>query len=439
MRLGIDVGRATTAAVLTGPGPADRAVAEAVVASAPTTTVSLRRVLARLGPLPGRVRAVSVVTDLARRPPTPRRVAVLRISPNSHAALGPLVGWPQPVHAEVAGPYEVVAGGSSVTGRPLAALDRRAVTGFALRARAAGVTAFALSAAGAPTVPGPELEAAEIIAEAVPDAVLSLSYEIGSPGLRERENATILNAALGGWADELVQDCRRALRSARIDAPLLFARDSGGLVSADYFRRHPVIATSPATSCAARGAVARTGSGQAVVVDAGARSVRCLTVVDGEPVRHERPYPGALGVRVQLGAPDVTEWAQGTGAEEIRALAARLAERVPGAPVIHTGGRAAVFAGAPVAEGRFDAARHAARADCRAEIEHIVSAAGRAELDHLLDAARDQALSRAIAAGAAPATVRVRSLTHAPVAYLPAGVHRVTVQAAGEPLMDAAA
>ncbi|MFE7156884.1 hydantoinase/oxoprolinase family protein [Streptomyces sp. NPDC057636] len=428
MRLGIDVGRATTVAVLTD--AAGQVVGEALADSAPTTAVSLRRALARLGPLPGTIRAVAVVCDLARRPLVPRRVAALRISPGHHPALGPFVGWPEKSRTAVAGPYQTVAGGSSVTGQPLAALDRTATADFAHRARAAGVMAFAVCAAGAPTAPGPELEAAGIIAENVPDATLSLSYEIGSPGLRERENATVLNAALGGWADALVQECRQALRSAGIDAPLLFARDSGGLVSADYFRRHPVIAISPATPCAARGAVARTGSEHAVVVDAGVGSVRCLTVVDGEPVRHERPYPGALGVRVQLGAPDVTEVAEGA-ADDIHAAVARLGELVPGAPVLHTGGRAA-----DVPEGRFDAARHAARADCRAEIEHIVSAAGRAELDHLLDDARGHALSLAIAAGAAPATVRVRTLTHAPVAYLPAGVHRVTVQATGEPFTD---
>ncbi|MER5985790.1 hydantoinase/oxoprolinase family protein [Streptomyces sp. NPDC001787] len=433
MRLGIDVGRATTAAVLTD--TAGRVVGRALADSAPTTAVSLRRALARLGPLPGTVRAVAVVCDLARRPLVPRRVAALRISPGCHPALGPFVGWPPEARAAVAGPYRTVDGGSSVTGRPLAALDRVATADFAHRARAAGVTAFAVCAAGAPTAHGPELEAAGIIADSVPDAALSLSYEIGSPGLRERENATVLNAALGGWAGELVQDCRRALRSAGIDAPLLFARDSGGLVSADYFRRHPVIATSPATPCAARGAAARTGSERAVVVDAGAGSVRCLTVVDGEPVRHERPYPGALGVRVQLRAPEVTEPAEGT-ADEIRAVVARLGERVPGAPVIRTGGGAEAFADTGAPESLFDAARHAARADCRAEIEHIVSAAGRAELDQLLDAARGHALSLAIAAGAAPATVRVRTLTHAPVAYLPAGVHRVTVQATGEPFTD---
>ncbi|MEU4089811.1 hypothetical protein [Streptomyces aureus] len=76
MRLGIDVGRATTAAVLTD--AAGRVLGEALADSAPTAGVSLRRALAGLGLLPGTVRAVAVVCDLARRPFVPRRVAALR-------------------------------------------------------------------------------------------------------------------------------------------------------------------------------------------------------------------------------------------------------------------------------------------------------------------------------------------------------------------------
>ncbi|MBO1329781.1 hydantoinase/oxoprolinase family protein [Streptomyces sp. VRA16 Mangrove soil] len=434
MRLGIDLGRDTTAAVLVEAGPQSPVVARAAAPSAPTTAVSLRRVLARLGPLPARPRTVAVVTDLTQGPLALQRVAALRISPESHAALGPFVGWPQAVRAEVAGPYETVAGGSSVTGQSLGSLDQQAVAAFAFRARTAGITVFALSAAGAPTDPGPELEAAEVIAGVVPDAAISMSHEIGSPGLRERENATILNAALGGQAGELVQDCRRVLRSAGIDAPLLFARDSGGLVAADYFRRYPLVATAPAAPCAARGAAVRTGNERAVVVVAGARATRCLVVVDGEPVRHERPCPGALGVRVQLGAPDVAEVAADAGADEVTAVVARLTERAPGAPVIRTGPPADT----EVSDGLFDAARDAAGAECRAEIERIVSAAGRAELDQLLEATRGHTLARAVTAGAAPGTVRLRSFAHAPVAYLPAGVHRVTAQAVGEPFAEAA-
>ncbi|MGW3562442.1 hypothetical protein ACWDSL_00805 [Streptomyces sp. NPDC000941] len=90
MKLGIDLGRATCAAVLVaGSG---RVAAQAVVDSAPGTAGSLRRVLAALGPLPAPVDSVALVTDFARQPPPQpprqppwlRRVAVLRIAPASH-------------------------------------------------------------------------------------------------------------------------------------------------------------------------------------------------------------------------------------------------------------------------------------------------------------------------------------------------------------------
>ncbi|MFB7592457.1 hydantoinase/oxoprolinase family protein [Streptomyces sp. NPDC056169] len=490
MRIGIDVGRATTTAALAD--ATGRVVAEAVVDSAPRTAVCLRRVLAALGPLPGPVGAVAVVTDLARRPPRPRPVAVLRIAPSCHPALAPLADWPEAARAAVGAMTAVVGGGSAVTGRPLAPLDRAAVSAFAARARDAGLSVFAVCAAGAPARPEPELEAAAVLAAAVPGATLSLSYEIGSAGLRERENATVVNAALGGWAEELVADCRTALRSAGVSAPLFFARDDGGLVSAEYFRRHPVIATAPAAACGARGALARAGFtpagstpagltppgltpaghasagltpsrlgpagltpsrlapagpapvglGHAVVIDAGARSVRCLVVRDGEPERTRVPVPGPLGVRLALGAPDIVEIVGESPAGSVAAQAARLRERLPGSATLYTGG-AAESVGAPPADAATraarltDAARYAARAECRVELEQVVSAAGRAELDQLLAAARDHALSRCVAAGAAPDSVRVEGLAHAPVAYLPAGVHRVTVRAAGEPVAGA--
>ncbi|MFE7514032.1 hydantoinase/oxoprolinase family protein [Streptomyces sp. NPDC057540] len=446
MRLGIDVGHATSTAVLLD--PAGQVLAEAVVDSVPRTDDCLRRALVALGPVPGPVGSVAVVTDLARRPPRPRPVAVLRLASGSHAALAPLADWPVPAREALGGLTAVVTGGSAVTGSPLGPLDREAVRAFATRARQAGVRVFALCAAGAPAGPGPELEAAAIVTATIPGAALSLSYEIGSAGLRERETATAVNAALGGWAEELVTDCRAVLRSLRITAPVFFARDDGGLVSGDYFLRHPVVGTAPASGCAARGALTRTGVDRAVVVDAGARSVRCLVVRDGEPERSSRPVPGPFGVRLALGAPDVVE---SDGREAARSVS-RLLERIPGAEVLYTGGRAEECGapaetdgprdGSPAPYGRAprltDAARYAAGAECRVELEQVVSAAGRAELDQSLSAVRDHALSRCVAAGAAPGSVRIEGLAHAPVAYLPAGVHRVTARAVGAPAAGAA-
>ncbi|OIJ63876.1 hydantoinase/oxoprolinase family protein [Streptomyces mangrovisoli] len=435
MRLAIDVGGAHTAAVLTD--RTGRVRAEAVSDSAPGIGTCVRRVLASLGPLPAAPDTVAVVTDLDRRRYAAPPLAVVRIAPDAHPALAPLADWPAAARDRIRALTATVAGGSALTGRAPGPLDEEALAAFAARAHRAGVSVFALCAAGAPARPGPELAAATVVARTAPGAAVSLSYEIGSPGLRERENATALNAALGAWADTLVADCRAALRSAGVTAPLFFARDDGGLVVAEYFRRHPVLGTSPATACAARGAAARTGHERAVVVDAGAREVRCLVLREGEPERTAGPVPGPFGVRVALGSPVVVRGA--LSGETVGTLTSRLLARVPGAPVVHTGGGGDVI-GAPPADPAertarlTDAARHAATARCQVELDEVISSAGRAELDQLLDAARGHALSRCVAAGADPATVRVDSLLQSPVAYLPAGVHRVTVRAAGQPL-----
>ena len=49
-----------------------------------------------------------------------------------------------------------------------------------------------------------EREAAELFAQEVPGAALSLSHELGRIGLLERENATIMNACLRPLASEIV-------------------------------------------------------------------------------------------------------------------------------------------------------------------------------------------------------------------------------------------
>ncbi|MEV0577337.1 hydantoinase/oxoprolinase family protein [Streptomyces sp. NPDC050392] len=421
MRLGIDVGRARTVAVA---ARADGApVARAAVDSVPGLAGCLRSVLTALGPLSEPPRSVAVVTDLGRRPFDANPVAVLRIAPPSHPALAPARG---PVRLTGR-----VAGGASVTGTPLAALDGDAVLAFARRAADEGVSAFAICAAGAPARPAPERAAAAAVAQLLPRAMLCLSHEIGSPGLRERENATVANAALGAWADGLVADTTRALAAHGITAPLYFARDDGGVVCAEYFRGHPVIATAPAAGTAARGAVLRTGIRRALVLDAAADAVRCVPVIDGEPERAE-PGPGPFGLRMDLGGPRTTVLPYGSGGFDpaaAAALADRERERLPDAEVVWTGGAAP----ASGAESGGDAALFAARADCGVEVEQIVVATGRAELEALLDTACGHALSRAVAAGAAPGSVRVDRMTHAPVSYLPAGVHRVRIRATGLP------
>ncbi|MFC7108968.1 hypothetical protein ACFQQB_56355 [Nonomuraea rubra] len=151
-------------------------------------------------------------------------VAAIRVGGPCPEALGPVVG---------SGAATIVRGGHSVTGRRLAPLDTEAVRRFAATC---GLVDFAVTATGSPILADHELEVAAIVAAEVPRARITLSYEFGYPGLREREADAIRNAALGPEAGRIADEVARELPGV----PAYFARSGGGLVSAHYFRRFPL-------------------------------------------------------------------------------------------------------------------------------------------------------------------------------------------------------
>ncbi|MGW6710607.1 hypothetical protein ACWGDE_37735, partial [Streptomyces sp. NPDC054956] len=120
---------------------------------------------------------------------------------------------------------------------------------------------------------------------------------------------------------------------------------------------------------------------------------------------------------------------------QVADLVAGVRRRTPGGVLLAAGGDCALV---PVraqdpAAAIAAAAYGAARSDVVAEVDQVVVAGSRGELDRLLGLAREQALARVVAAGAAPDTARVAFAAHTPVSYLPEGVHRLRVRAAGSP------
>ncbi|RJL24719.1 hydantoinase/oxoprolinase N-terminal domain-containing protein [Bailinhaonella thermotolerans] len=401
----------------------------------------------------GGAEAVVVTADLPAGELEP--VGVLRIGAPAHAALGPLAGWPERVRG--ASRTAVVRGGHTLTGFPLAPLDRDAVRAFAAEAGRAGLTSFAVTAAGSPTSAAHELAAAALIAAEVPGARITLSYEFGRPGLRERENSAVLNAALRPAAERLADEAGDVLARAGIGAPLCFARNAGGLVGAEYYRRYPVVAHASAAGSALAGAVRLAGVDSAIVADASPREVRLGVVEAGRP----RPGPGGGadlpglspgGVPLNMSLPMLRRAVLPAGREELLEGVAALRRAAPGLPSLLVGGacrKAGDAGGADRAGERPDVAAAlgpdwtvpagaelagavgAAAAQVSAEVERIVYATGRAELEHELADARDEALARVVSAGAAPGSARVASVSRNPLSYLPDGLYRVRVVAAG--------
>ncbi|MEV5896225.1 hypothetical protein [Nonomuraea fuscirosea] len=296
-----------------------------------------------------------VAVDLSGAPLAP--VAAVRIGGPCPEALRPAAG---------PGVATIVRGGHSVTGRPLAPLDTEAVRRFA---GTCGLMDFAVTATGSPMLTDHELAVAAIIAAEVPGARITLSYEFGHPGLRERETEAIRNAALGPAAGRIADEVAGELPGV----PVYFARSDSGVVSAHYFRRYPLACDLGATASLAHGRAA----------------LERLRSGGGDP-------GGGLG-----GGFGGVESGGGEGSDG-----------VPDGVV---------------------AAYGAALGRPRAQVERIVQARGRAELDRALQDARDEALTRAVSAGAAPGAATITETTVNPLSYLPDGLYRVRVTADGRP------
>src|SRR5262249_58957263 len=98
--------------------------------------------------------------------------------------------------------------------------------------------------------PRHELLAADIIKQELGEIHVSLSHEIGSIGLLERENATILNGALAGGARDVAEAMRAALAVHQLQPTRVFAQNDGTLMGPDHALRDPglTIGTGAANS-----------------------------------------------------------------------------------------------------------------------------------------------------------------------------------------------
>ncbi|TDV48864.1 hydantoinase/oxoprolinase N-terminal domain-containing protein [Actinophytocola oryzae] len=324
MRLGIDVGGTNTDAVLVA-GRQEDDVRVLAAVKTPTTEDVTAGVVTAIGELlagapegftPGEIAAVMIGTThftnavVAARDLTP--TAVVRLGLPATTAIPPLSGWPARLRAAVGGRTYLCHGGYEYDGTELSTLDvdelRRAAADIAGR----GVRSVALSSVFAPVNGTMEQEAAEILRAEVPGLRVSCSYELGRIGLLERENATVLNAALAELADRLAEALTAALAEAGIGAPLLLSQNDGTLMDIGYSRRLPAATFASGPTNSMRGAGFLSGVRDCAVVDVGGTTTDVGMLVGGFP-REAPAITDIAGIRVNWRMPDVLSLGIGGG------------------------------------------------------------------------------------------------------------------------------
>ncbi|MGN6677521.1 MAG: hydantoinase/oxoprolinase N-terminal domain-containing protein, partial [Streptosporangiaceae bacterium] len=245
-RLGIDVGGTNTDAVILD--RADQVLAKAKVPTTPDVTggivAALDAVLGSSSIEVSRISHAMLGTTHATNAVLERRklhrVAVIRIGAPATLGVRPMFEWPADLTAVVAAGATIVAGGIEFDGRDLTQFDDDAVAAF-LGSVAGRCDGVAITSVFAPVSPRHELLAAEIVKRELGEVPVSLSHEIGSVGLLERENATILNAALAGVAGDVAHALGQALAAHNLSPVTFFAQNDGTLMALDHALRYPVL------------------------------------------------------------------------------------------------------------------------------------------------------------------------------------------------------
>jgi N-methylhydantoinase A/oxoprolinase/acetone carboxylase beta subunit len=313
----VDVGGTNTDAVIMD--AADRVLAKAKVPGTADITsgivAAIDAVLSTPEVEPERISHVMLGTThatnavLERR--NLRRVAVLRIGGPATYSIRPMFGWPRDLVDAVSVGAEIVDGGIEFDGQDLSPLDTDAIARFLGRVgdQADGVV---ITSVFAPVSARHELLAAEVVKRELGEVHTSLSHEIGSIGLLERENATILNGALAGVARDVAGAMLDALTAHGLRPVTFFAQNDGTLMSLDQALRYPVLTIGSGPANSVRGAAFLTGISDSLVADVGGTSTDLGVLTNGFP-RESAQGVEIGGVRTNFRMPDLVTIALGGG------------------------------------------------------------------------------------------------------------------------------
>ncbi|MEU1973496.1 hydantoinase/oxoprolinase family protein [Microbacterium sp. NPDC019599] len=315
-RIGIDVGGTNTDAVIL-----DEALSVVASVKSPTTrdtgegvAAAIDAVLAASGVDPADIAWAMLGTTHCTNAIVERRglgrVGILRLGAPATTAVPPLEGWPDDLRQAIGEHAYLVAGGHDVDGREISPLDEREVRDACRRMRGE-VDAVAVVGVFSPIDERQEERVAEIVAEEL-DLPVSRSARIGSLGLLERENATVLNAALMQTLRSMAHGFVAALTARGITARPYFGQNDGTLMQLEYALEFPVLTIGCGPTNSIRGAAHLSGATDALVVDIGGTTTDIGVLVGGFP-RQSAHAVEIGGIRTNFRMPDVLSVGLGGG------------------------------------------------------------------------------------------------------------------------------
>lgn len=481
-KLGIDVGGTNTDAVLIDEN-------RSVVADIKYPTSAdiydgilgaMRTVLDKSGVDPKQINQAMLGTTQCTNAIVERKnlapIGILRIGAPASTGIRPMVDWADDIRRIAVGSV-IIGGGFEYDGKELAPFDREAAEKFFTDMKGKGVKSIAVSCVFSTVRNDHELEAARLCRQVMGDDVhVSISSEIGSMGLIERENATILNAALWQVAERFTDGFAKSLQDEGItNADVYLSQNDGTLMTMEHARRYPILTVACGPTNSIRGASYLSNLKNAIVVDVGGTTTDLGVIQNGFP-RESSVAVTIGGVRTNFRMPDVISIGLGGDVMTATDIAVRCgltdlgdAERTAGIPqevadkalavmramvedsvdsmkvsnadadLILVGGGSVILpedipgASSVLKPEHFGCANAIGSAISKVSgtYEKLVDY-DETPRDQALENARAAAVDAAVEAGAVRDTVEIIEMEDVPLAYYPGHTSRVKVKAAGD-------
>ena len=241
------------------------------------------------------------------------RTGIVRLGAPSGLAVPPYLDWPEDVIPHIGKNYHIVKGGYEYNGIPLSNPDKEEIQRALDALKKAKIEALAVSGVFSPVNGEQEAMVHDLALQTFgSDFPVSLSSEVGSIGILERENATILNAAISGIADRAYGSFQNVLRDHGVRADLFITQNDGTLMAVDYARKYPVFTIASGPTNSLRGAAFLSGMSDALVVDVGGTTTDVGILKQGFP-RESTTAMEIGGVRTNFRMPDLIAIGLGGG------------------------------------------------------------------------------------------------------------------------------
>ena len=317
-RLGIDVGGTHTDAVILD--EKNRLVAKTKARTTGDVTSgilqALRQILQQPGVDPRYISVAMLGTTHCTNAITERKhlskVAAIRIGAPATLSIPPLYSWPEDLKEAVAPKTFVIHGGYEFDGREITKLDDKEISGV-LRQIKGKVDGVAITSVFSPVNPNHEKLVGDRVREALGDDIpITLSHEIGSLGILERENAAVLNSALMSTAQMAFTAFSDAAKKEGLRSRLFLGQNDGTLMALEYALRYPILTIASGPSNSLRGGAFLSGLQDAIVVDVGGTTTDVGVLVGGFP-RESAVAVDIGGVRTNFRMPDLISIGLGGG------------------------------------------------------------------------------------------------------------------------------